>query len=84
MCGLYTKQTALDWLASQAAVLDCWIEDVSMNPNSDMDLVDCLKDHREWLNKELSILQKPTPATYAKDPKPGPLQASLCSVPATS
>ena len=59
MCGLFTKSTALEWLESQAHILDCWITDSSINPDSDADLLDCLQMHQKWLRSEIQILQNP-------------------------
>lgn len=59
MCGLYTKSTTLEWLESQIAVLDCWIEDISDNLDTDMNFLECIQGHRKWLDTELKLLKNP-------------------------
>lgn len=59
MCGLYTKSTTVAWLESQVGVLDCWIEDVSTNPEADINLLECIQGHRKWLGAELQVLKDP-------------------------
>ena len=59
MCGLYTNESAKDWLENQLAVLSCWTEDIALNPEADVALVECLETHRKWLQAELLILENP-------------------------
>ena len=59
MCGLYTSETARDWLETQLTVLSCLTEDITMNPEADLSLIECLKTHQKWLEAELLILDNP-------------------------
>ena len=71
MCGLYTKVSALDWLESQINILGVWLSDLSTNPDSDLELIDCLESHKAWLKTEIKLLKNPGKyrlSSFAKHP----------------
>ncbi|MGJ8563988.1 MAG: hypothetical protein ACSHXY_10590 [Alphaproteobacteria bacterium] len=71
MSGLYTKTSTMAWLETQMVILDSWISDVATNPQADLDLLDCIEGHRNWLNTELKVLRNPQKYRFERSALPG-------------
>ena len=53
MCQPIAHRNLVDWLRTQKKVIAFWRDTVSAIPNTEIDLIESLEIHHNWLAKEL-------------------------------
>ena len=54
---LMSDNTMSAWLATQVRIIEAWREEVAMHVDIDLDMVNRLAQHYQWLTSEIAHLQ---------------------------
>ena len=53
MCKPIARRTLIDWLQTQKKVIALWRDNIADIETADMDLIESLETHHNWLSDEL-------------------------------
>ncbi|MEM1105259.1 MAG: hypothetical protein AAGH87_02635 [Pseudomonadota bacterium] len=59
MCVPLDRMSLLGWLKTQVRIVEAWREDLARQPDMDLDQVQRLERHYQWLTGEVSKLEDP-------------------------
>lgn len=57
MCTPIARRNLIDWLRTQKRVIAHWRDDIAETSSADMDLIESLETHHNWLSDELVRLR---------------------------
>ncbi len=58
MCKPIARRTLIDWLQTQKKVIALWRDNIADIETADMDLIESLETHHNWLSDELVRLTR--------------------------
>ncbi len=61
MCVPLDRMSMLGWLKTQVRVLEAWREDLASRPDIDLEEIQRVEKHYQWLTEEVARLDEVNP-----------------------